>query len=445
VWWCNRNRLASKADSAFILDSQVWQLFEILLTAIPRVGDHHSNFNVRIDLISSLNSKSKIRVILISAVTPAPTTAGHLVLFRHLINRPDIDCQILATEPARVSIRGLARRLLCRLARTPLKRLANNVLTVWEGKWLDSDLPEPIASNERCVVLTVAHGEVCHAARRYALKHGLPLVVIFHDWWPDLLEAHPSFRKFAERSFRNLYSNCTTPLCVSKGMVEALGPHRNPQVLYPIPAGNPGLLETDIKLDCSRKIRVLFAGNNNGYERMFRDLLTMLRGQSEIRLELRMQRPPWDSTFCKELRDDGILLPFASRDELETWLAGADAFLIPMSFDRKLRKRMETSFPSKMIEYARYAKPLVIWGPEYCSAVQWAKQSNRALYLSDENPLKLIELIRLIGKDLGRNRLCEWARPDEIEEFEADRIQQQFTRCLRDAIEFDQDPKTMGN
>ena len=32
-----------------------------------------------------------------------------------------------------------------------------------------------------------------------------------------------------------------------------------------------------------------------------------------------------------------------------------------MVFDPKMRRRMETSFPSKLIEFSQFGKPLVVW------------------------------------------------------------------------------------
>jgi hypothetical protein len=40
---------------------------------------------------------------------------------------------------------------------------------------------------------------------------------------------------------------------------------------------------------------------------------------------------------------------------------------------------VETSFPSKLPEYAQFGKPIVIWGPEYCSAIHWGREGDRAL------------------------------------------------------------------
>lgn len=68
------------------------------------------------------------------------------------------------------------------------------------------------------------------------------------------------------------------------------------------------------------------------------------------------------------MRDRQLWLDFAPREELNDWLASADVFLVVMSFDPALMRRMETSFPSKLPEYAQFGKPLVIWGPELSGA-----------------------------------------------------------------------------
>ncbi len=41
-------------------------------------------------------------------------------------------------------------------------------------------------------------------------------------------------------------------------------------------------------------------------------------------------------------------------------MASADAFLITIVFAPSIRRRMETSLPSKLIEFAQFGKPLII-------------------------------------------------------------------------------------
>lgn len=54
---------------------------------------------------------------------------------------------------------------------------------------------------------------------------------------------------------------------------------------------------------------------------------------------------------------------------------------------------METSFPSKLPEYAQVSKPLLIWGLDYCSAIRWGRKGDRALCVTDENPNVLVSTL----------------------------------------------------
>ena len=52
----------------------------------------------------------------------------------------------------------------------------------------------------------------------------------------------------------------------------------------------------------------------------------------------------------------------------------ADVLLVPMSFDPADAANMRVCFPSKLVDYTAVGLPLLICGPEYSSAVQWARR-----------------------------------------------------------------------
>jgi glycosyltransferase involved in cell wall biosynthesis len=131
---------------------------------------------------------------------------------------------------------------------------------------------------------------------------------------------------------------------------------------------------------------------------MLLEALRVFKDHPHIQLQVRGSNPCWPEEAKEEMRDAGLWLDFAPRSELDAWLQSADAFLIPMVFEEKYRRRMETSFPSKLIEFAQFGKPLIIWGPEYCSAVQWGRKANRALCISDENPNRLRDNVEWMTK-----------------------------------------------
>lgn len=379
------------------------------------------------------------RVILISSVRPEPSTGGSLILHRHFSKAHGISIEAYGTEPKALSASALVRRFFGRLAQTPLFRLAHDFWVWWEGRWLDNALPQVIAAVEPVVVLTIAQGDACGAARRFAFKHRLPFATIFHDWWPDIPPVHDGWRRVLERQFRDLYSGSSLALCVSDGMRAELGPHPRARLLYPIPQARVPHID-DRLCDTARPLRIVYAGNLGEYGPMIASALCALRGHSLISLEVRGSNPRWPASLKKEFRASGQWLEFAPRNQLEPWLARADVFLIPMVFDVDKRRRMETSFPSKLPEFAQFGKPLVIWGPEYCSAVKWARKGDRALCVTDPRPAVLVQRLEsLIGSATQQRRLGIAAKQAARTDFDPEVIQAQFIGAMRSITQICQD------
>jgi len=343
----------------------------------------------------------KIRVILISSVRPEPTSAGQIILYRHLVNQPEIDLEVYGGEPQRFSLSMVLRRVLGRVAKLGgfFQIAVNSLWVLWGGRWIDAELPRQVEKDRKTVVMTVAHGDGFMAAQRFAKKHKLPLVVFFQDWWPDMADVPTFFRRILERQFLDLARKCSVGLCVCEGMRNALGAGNNLQVLPPIPAKHEKAASVPKQLDRSTSpFRILYFGNLDFYGEMLLEALRAFKDHPHIQLQVRGANPSWPEEAKKEMRDAGLWLEFAPRSELDAWLQSADAFLIPMVFDKKYRRRMETSFPSKLIEFAQFGKPLIIWGPEYCSAVQWGRKANSALCITDDNPKRLRENVESMTK-----------------------------------------------
>jgi hypothetical protein len=284
----------------------------------------------------------KIKVILISSVHPEPTSAGQITLYRHLIGHSEIEVEVYGDEPVKLTPSTMLRRLFGRLGRTGFRRFAQDFWAVWEGRWLDSFLPGEVSQDGRTVVFTVAHGDACMAALRFANRNQLPFVTIFHDWWPDIPNVHSYFRKRLEQNFRLLYESSKTALCVCEGMKNALGDNPNAQVMYPIPARpnsrSNGALGTK---SASESFKVVYFGNLSEYGPMLADVLLELKDHRTVRLEVQGADPNWPEDFQKEMREKGLWRDFAPRNQLDGWLAEANAFLVVMGFEPKLKRRLE--------------------------------------------------------------------------------------------------------
>ncbi len=61
-------------------------------------------------------------------------------------------------------------------------------------------------------------------------------------------------------------------------------------------------------------------------------------------------------------------------------MAAVDAALLPMGWglSEECALTERTSFKTKFLDYLSFEKPVVFWGPEYCSAVRYVREFNSA-------------------------------------------------------------------
>ena len=371
-------------------------------------------------------------MILISSLTPDIPSAGSIILQRHLVDNPEIDLQVIKTEPKKWTLRGILRRILGRVGRTKLSSFSQDAMVLWHGGWIDGELPAPEAVEIPSVVMTVAHHEACYAAMRYAKRYQLPLVTIFHDWWPDIPSVHEPFKSMLERSFRELYKASSLALCVSPRMKEVLGPHGNAKVLLPIPGvdrADKNCLDTG----APAPFRLLYAGNLREYGSMLMEALEVFKDHPDIRLEVRGNSASWPESIKKEMGERGLLLPYASRAELNAWLGTADAFLVTQTFEEKDLRLMQTNFPSKLTEFAKFEKPLVLWGPEYASGPKWVRETGLGLVVDKESPEFLKQALEQLCKNKEeQERLSRAAADAAAGCFSPERIQAEFIKHLKE-------------
>jgi hypothetical protein len=92
---------------------------------------------------------------------------------------------------------------------------------------------------------------------------------------------------------------------------------------------------------------------------------------------------------------------------------------------------VETSFPSKLPEYAQFGKPIVIWGPEYCSAIHWGREGDRALCITSASPQTLITALTNLSQDLSqREYYASQAQIAARQEFNPVNLQQYFLEAI---------------
>ena len=230
-------------------------------------------------------------------------------------------------------------------------------------------------------VLTVAHGFGWLAAADLALKRSVPLHLMVHDDWPRVANVKPAFRDWIEKKFARVYRQARSRICVSPAMCAAYQARYGVggEVLYPMRAADcEEFAEPPDRLGWNDGVfTIAFAGsiNSNGY---IRALLSLQESLERIGGRL-LIFGPLTSEAAREVGLDSprtFVRGLVSASELMTQLrAEADALFVPMSFAAEDRTNMELAFPSKLADCTAVGLPLVIYGPEYCSVVGWAREN----------------------------------------------------------------------
>jgi len=370
---------------------------------------------------------SQIKVLVLSSVVPSARGAAEMVLHLHLKLNPDVESAIVSWQrcPFRLKFIGKLKQLGFRSVAQPWEC----VFPVLPGRKMVHDLVHSFAPD---VLLTVAHGWWHIQARRVAKEFNIPLISFFQDWWPDFPDVPMAFRSRVEREFRRTCADSAVAICVSDGMQQELGAPQNSVVIYPIPSFKRS---QPSRPNMTAVMRIAYFGNLYEYGPLIEDALRSVNSSDRVRLEVFGRSPRWAPGSEREFRSRGLYRGFPPTDQLVESLRDFQAVLVVMSFDAALRRRMTTSFPSKMIEGMQLELATVIWGPEYCSAVRWARRGNRALCVTDANPSALRQALEgLAASPLEQERLAKSACEAAAGDFNPERIQAQFMDILRQAI-----------
>ena len=377
-----------------------------------------------------------LRALLVSSVLPRDTTGGEVVLHRYLSQWEALHLVIATNNSqsllAEDSVDVKPNSLLTRLTKTRLSRWAHDIRQCFYPFYNCNQLRDYIQHNQPDLILTVAHGELCWIAQQMSVQFKIPLVTFFHDWWPDLAYVHDWARARITHRFQRLYQQSQLALCVSEGMRQALETHSNAQVLFPIPDKSM-IVTTTENLPYEGKFKVIYAGIMTGlYSSMLQNLYRALQESSEIQLELFGPQPDWSEPLLQQVKTEGVYAGFIPREVLTSKLNQAHGLLVVMSFDPRDKTRMQTSFPSKLVDYCQFGKPIIIWGPDYCSAVQWGRQYESALVVTSPSAKDLVEAIKeLVHKPLEQKRLGDKASEMARGMFNPEKIQQQFIESLQ--------------
>ena len=389
-------------------------------------------------------SQGKPRVLLVSIVPPHNDCGVRIVMHRHLVERSPFELHLASNADSVGDPLVHTRLRLPYLIHRLRKSRFGPRLTAWVTDY--GNFIWPLATNAALeaavedfkpdVVLTLAECGLCHVAQKTAQRHGLPLVGLFFDWFPVMKGhyGHKSTQSILSRRYRELYAACDLAFCSSDGMQEMLGPHPNSHVIYPMPGRHR--VPEQAWPSRSGKFRVVYVGSvENFYGRMLCSLIEKIEATSDLEIIVVGPNADWPKPLVERARANGTYLGFKRPEEAAEVLASADALLSVMSFEKEHELFMRTSFTTKFLDYVSFGKPVVLWGPEYCTPVCVAREHGGAAVVSAADATAVVCLCRNIARDTELNeKLSKQALQLHQTLFNPDRLQNVFVQKITELV-----------
>lgn len=357
---------------------------------------------------------------------------GELVLHRYLDQDPTIEHEIFRKTkfPLRLKIIGKLRQL-------GFKWLGGVLECFWPVYPDPKDIDRRLLSFKPDLILTVAHAWWHLAAVKAACRNDLPLVTFFQDWWTDFEDVPKICRGRVERIFMRTAMLSDKVICISQGMIRQLGNLPNTCHIHDLPSQVsvvPRSHQFDSKNE--RPLKLVYFGNLGEYGPMMEAALKLFEERSDIELHVFGPKPHWPSDVIDHYRNTERYHGSLPPDEMNTKISEFDAILVTMSFNESLKKRMMTSFPSKLIEGVQHGLPIIVWGPSYCSAVDWARSGDRAMTVTEPSAGALVEAIEntYSNGSFDLSSYAKGSREAAAEEFNPDEIRNQFRAELFDVL-----------
>ncbi len=381
-----------------------------------------------------------MRILFLTSTPPIPTWGGAMAFYRHLCERTDFEISVVTDNPQILEYdvpydyslisHG---RIWQRLCRTRLSKTVHS----WSHLAGTRQIPNAIIKQAQDfgaeAVLTVA-GSWCWTAKLagdIAKQLKLPLVGSFNDWWYYNTIRHTWLDPILERNFKQFYRQCDLALCTSEGMREALGSHSNAIILYPTGATAP-TENSHSAINTKESFTVAFGGNlGDWYGRMLEALVTESTDKN-LKFRFFGSNASWSEDFDTRVKASGIYqgqVPFA---QLKAEMQKVDALLLLMGFEDDCALIERTSFKTKFLDYLSFQKPILLWGPNYCSAVKIADEFDSAEICTSPKAKDFLQKIVTLQHNPARQaELVKNAQHMYSERFHPDKIHQVFLKSMK--------------
>jgi glycosyltransferase involved in cell wall biosynthesis len=373
----------------------------------------------------------RLKILFVTSTPPMDSLGGSLLFHRQFHKSTDYELFVVTDNPAFSSdawpsILLRLPKLLQRLMRTRFGLFMHDAVHLLRGAWIPPQVWRAALKFQPDLVLTGGETSMADLAHRIARRLRRPLVGHFMDWATYGMLAHPPVLAWASRQYVRRYRRCHLAFAICPEMLEALGPHPNARVFYPVapplrsslPPSPPG------PITWRRPYTVFFAGNlGEWYGQALMELRDRIPTGGSLKLVIAGQHATWSAELESQLVADGTYLGLLKGKPYLDALARADALLVIMGFGEEARQVESTSFKSKIVDYLLAERPLIVWGPPYSTAVKHARKENFAIVVDTPCASAVVSALERLRDDPSlRQRLVECGRRFRRQHLDADAV-----------------------
>ncbi len=390
------------------------------------------------------------RILLISDVCPDQNSGGGaLVLYRLLEKYPSEKLLVITCSRLKpMSLFSKLANVLYLELENPIPRwmfMRFNpfwpVMMAIKSRKLASTALRVIKDYNPEAILTVVQDHLCFVGIEIANKRNIPLHAIIHDDWSH----HQTIRHSrwtkpigvmaCDWIIGRLFKRASTISCVSSGMAEKYSTRYGVKTRVMLPCrGNDNPRMRKSMSNCIGKPVIAYAGNI--FHKWIAESLNTLADVLETlggRLDLYISDKSLQASHQWGLKSVAIKhAGFFTPSEMVDRIAfSAGGLFLPASFHYKDKQDAETLFPSKLVDYTTIGLPILIWGPEYSSAVKWAAANPMAaeVVTSSTKTSLLKGIKRILDPDVGK-KIAEAGMDAGNNDFDHERIQSDFFKSI---------------
>lgn len=372
-----------------------------------------------------MNSKGCIRILLVTSNPPRLSQGGSRQFYHWFVANNNYECAVITDTdyPDKPPFECLELRKI-----PFVERLQRSRMNLWAHDLIHLGLAYSLG---RCkafaesfnpdVIVIGAETSVADVGIKLSQILKIPLVGTFMDWPTFSAIGHEWCLKLLSSIYVRRYRACDLALCISPQMRDYLGPHSNSIVCYPCSPESPLGKRSQRRLSPMRgRLNVAFSGNlGQWYGEMLLDLSRAFEKMGQHRLLISGSNPSWSDAEQLKLRESGVYKGFLDEEAYLDFLESADLLLVIMGFGEDARLIESTSFKSKFGEYFQSGRPILVWGPAYCTAVTDARKHGFAYTVTELDAMAVwrgcdqmgrsldtMETVVAAGRRFYREHLC---------------------------------------